>query len=88
MQGHAVAPDGGPTLDDHERTAGDGRQRRQGLGGGDGRGDGDGVDDARHDDLSLFSKKVLKTFPESDLSLDRYRSARFRISHAGMISQS
>lgn len=55
MQGHAVAPDGGPTLDDHERTAGDGGQRGQRLGGGDGRGDGNGVDDGMewlHDSLN------------------------------------
>lgn len=47
LQGHAVAPDGGPALDDHKRAAGDDGQRGQGLGGGDRRGDGEGVDDGR-----------------------------------------
>ena len=40
VQGHAVAPDGGPARDDDERAAGDFGQQGQGLGGGDGRGDG------------------------------------------------
>lgn len=45
VQCHAVAPDGCPALHDHQRAAGDVRQRGQRLRGGDGRGDGDGVDD-------------------------------------------
>ena len=45
VQGHSVAPDGSPALHDHQRAAGDFRERGQGLGWGDGRGDGDGVDD-------------------------------------------
>ena len=36
MQGHAVAPDGCPALDDDKSAVGDGWQRGQGLGGGDG----------------------------------------------------
>ncbi len=53
MQGHAIAPDGGPALDDDKRAAGDGWQGRQGLGGGDGRGDSDGVDNGSSS-LSIY----------------------------------
>jgi len=53
VQGHAVAPDGGPALHNHQRAAGDGGQGRQGLGGGDGRRDGDGVDDGSSS-LSIY----------------------------------
>jgi len=78
MQRHAVSPDRRPALDDDQRAARDGGERGQRLGGGDGGGDGDGVDDwGGHDDRALFLKKVLKTFPERDLSLERYRFARF-----------
>jgi hypothetical protein len=45
VQGHAVAPDGGPALHDDERAAGDIGQRGQRLSWGDGGWDGDGVDD-------------------------------------------
>ena len=56
VQGHAVAPDGGPAFDDDKSAAGDVGQRRERLGGGDGRGDGDGVDDwgDQFSDLRLF----------------------------------
>ena len=64
MQGHAVAPDGGPARYHYERAAGDGGQRRERLGGGDGRGDGDGVDDnSRHIsriELSLRHSIIIK----------------------------
>ena len=53
MQGHAIAPDGGPALDDDKRAAGDGGQWRERLGGGDGRGDGDGIDDGSSS-LSIY----------------------------------
>ena len=36
VQGHSIAPDGSPALDDHKRAARDGGQRREGLRGGDG----------------------------------------------------
>ena len=42
MQGHAIAPGGGPALDDDKRAAGYGGQWRERLGGGDGRGDCEG----------------------------------------------
>ena len=45
VQGHSIAPDGCPALDDDERAAEDFRLWRQRLGGGDGGSDGDGVDD-------------------------------------------
>jgi hypothetical protein len=40
VQGHSIAPDGSPALDDHKRAARDGGQRREGLGRSDGREDG------------------------------------------------
>ncbi len=54
MEGHAVAPDGGPALDDDQRAAGYGGQWRERLGGGDGRRDGDGVDDVSWNYLSFL----------------------------------
>ena len=67
MKRHAVAPDGSATLDDHERTAGDLREQRERLGGGDGRRDGDGVDDGGGHFLTsmliidLFSRAIQQS---------------------------
>ena len=60
VERHAVPPDRRSPLDDDQRPAGDLRQGRQRLGGGDGGGDADGVEDGSgglHDHLNDICQK-------------------------------
>lgn len=67
MQGHAIAPDGGPALDDDKRAAGYGGQWREQLGWGDGRVDDDGVDDGN-------SGHNLKPSPDISIFIDQLQA--------------
>ena len=92
MQSHAVAPDGGPALDDHQGAAGDGGQRGQGLGGGDGRGDGDGVDDEKMRQLQTTLPRlnvfaICLTISEFAFHGSCCNSAIIRISDPSIILQ-